>query len=176
MTSRLTRWLACSIVLLACSDTDGTGGGGGGSGTATLGNKSFVVASGIARVAKSGTVSIVLSDKPALCNSMTTQTFHRGETLLQAYSLSGTAPGTFTSSLDPVKYARISDSCPSGSPINDHVVAHGRTKTSKIMISELGSDRVRGTFEASFEDGSSASLSFDVPTCADTDAEKAMCE
>jgi hypothetical protein len=150
--------------------------GGGGSAAGTVGGKSFAIASGIGHLDKDGSLDLILSDAPGLCDAIQAQKFAPGTTIVQAYGLVGKAPGAFKSDHEDVKYATVSPTCPSGQPIGEQNVAKaGRAKTTTIEVTTLGDTSVEGTIDVTFDDGSSVSGSFSVPMCSQSQAEKATC-
>ena len=179
----MTRLVGGSIVclaLLACSGGSGGSnlGQSGGEGTAqisgTLGGETFAFRSGLSRVKADGSVDVILSDAGQLCDSVTRQKFHPGETLLQVYHLAGTAPGKFTT--DEIKYASVSTTCPSGQPIEGTAVAKkGRATSSDITLSSVTASVVEGKLTVSFDDGSTVTGSFSVPVCSASESENATC-
>lgn len=175
---RASFFAAAAVLVLSAACSGGTssgGGGGGGTVTGTVGGKSFTIASGLGHVTKDGTLDVILSDQPGLCDAVQAQKFPAGLTIVQAYRLSGKAPGSFTPG-EHVKYATVSASCPSGQPIEEKFVEKASDSTdAKITISTLTDTVVEGRIEATFADGSSVSGSFSVPICAQSEAEKATC-
>lgn len=180
--SRSSLWSAAFALLFAAacgsggSSSSSSSSGGGGTASGTVGGKSFAIASGIGHVGKDGALDLILSDAPGLCDAIQAQKFAAGTTIVQAYNLTGKAPGEFKSSDADVKYATVSATCPSGQPIGEQNVAKaGRAKTATINVTSLGDATVEGSIDVTFDDGSSVSGSFSVPTCPQSEAEKATC-
>lgn len=179
MTVHRTGLLAASLVLAACGSSSSAPGGpsGGGTLTGTVAGKAFTDASAIANLAADGSVDLIFSTSPSLCDSLTAGKLRAGETLVQAYGLEGSAPGTFTPKHDDVKFVRIGAGCGAGARITDHVEGTGRSTKSTFTISKRTSALVEGTLSITFDDGSSVEGSFAAPVCA-TGApdEDALCE
>lgn len=133
--------------------------------------------SGFAFKNADGTVDLVLSSLDGACDSAKGAKVHAGETLVQLFALTGTAPGAFTSANKDVKYATVAATCASGTPVSagGAVSASGRATTSTVTISSLTASGAQGTLDLVFDDGSKASGSFDVPTCTATTFENAVC-
>lgn len=171
--------LASVLLLAACSSSSSapSPSGGGGSLSGTVGGKAFTDASGIANVAGDGSIDLIFSSSPSLCDALTSGKLRAGETLVQAYGLEGTEPGTFTPKHDDVKFVRIGSACASGARITDHVEGTGRSTKSTFTISKRTSALVEGTLSITFDDGSSVEGSFSVPVCATgSPDEDALCE
>lgn len=173
---------ACSSGTTTATADGGTPAGDGGDGgtvthAVTLGGKSFVVASGLAKKESDTSLSLVLSDKPGVCEAFTAHKVRAGETILQAYSLVGTAPGTFKVDEDTVKYARVKSDCASGTHVTDNVSEASGTATGvTVTVTAVSATEVSGTIDATFSDGS-FSLPFAVPTCAEVEpGDNATCE
>lgn len=168
-----------SLLVVACSGTSASPGdsptSGGGQVTGTVGGEAFTFRSGIAHKGKEGSIDLILSDTEGLCDSLTQQKFHAGETIVQAYNLVGTAPGTFAAKESDTKYASLKSTCASGQKINDHVDKAARATTSEITLTSVGATSVEGKISITFDDGSSVSGDFSVPVCGMADAEDATC-
>ena len=174
------------LLVSACSSSTSTAipssEDGSGSGTATLGGKTFTIASGLATI--DTTLSIVLSDKAGLCDAVTAGKLRAGETLLQAYELTGNGTGNYTVSKEqPVKYARLKSGCTGGPDVEDNTDVSSRAETANteeptatVTITAITDHDVSGTLTATFLDGSTSNLSFTVPICASGPPEDAMCE
>jgi hypothetical protein len=123
-----------------------------------------------------GSLDLVLSDVDALCDSVTQKKIHAGETIVQLYTLKGTAPGTYTAENNDIKYATVSPSCPSGQPLGEtNVAGAGRIQTSAITVSSLTATVAEGTLDLTFTDGSKVSGTFSVPICGSTLPESSVC-
>jgi hypothetical protein len=76
-----------------------------------------------------------------------------------------------------MKYAELGP-CTSGAPIGDKdSVANGRAEksASTITLTTLASDKVEGTLDVTFDDGSHISGTFSVPTCSSETPETSYC-
>ena len=155
------------------SDSSGTG-----SFTGTLGGEAFVLRSGVGHVdAKDGSLDLILSDAANLCDSIAAKKFHVGETLVQAYHLTGTAPGVFTSKPgnEDIKYASVRTTCTLGQAVESNIDKKGEATKAEFTISRLTATEVEGKVTATFDDGSSVTGTFTVPICAASEAEGATC-
>lgn len=169
--------LCGAALLVACSSTSRTADPGVVSGT--LGGRVFTFASGIAYLDGNGSLNVMLSDFPRLCDSVKLHKLHAGEAVVQAYGLKGSAPGTFSAAspaMEDIKYASVG-ACSSGQPVESSIAKKSDdTTTSEITISKLGTTQVEGRLTLDFADGSSVSGSFFVPICPPpTDGAKSTC-
>lgn len=175
---RSSSFVAFALCVAACSSgttSGGSGASGSGQITGTVGGKAFAFRSGLAHVDKQGAVDLILSDAAALCDSVTQMKFHAGETIVQAYGLTGTVPGKFVPKNGDTKYASVASTCAAGQSVEGKIDKRGDATASEFTISSLSATAVAGTFTMTFDDGSSLSGSFDLPVCAQSEAEKSTC-
>ncbi len=84
---------------------------------------------------------------------------HAGETLVQAYSLTGAVPGKFAPVAGTdVKYASISADCATGQPIQSHADKRARATSTEFTILSLTANLVEGKVTLTFEVTSKASV------------------
>jgi hypothetical protein len=133
----------------------------------------FVPMSGYGHINDDGSIDLILSDFAGACDSAVANRLHSGETSLQAYGLTGTAPGVFASS-QVVKYATVG-TCPSGQSVKFFISTYGRATMSKITLSKVTAAQIEGEMSATFDDGSHISGTFTVPTCPSVLSEFVLC-
>lgn len=144
--------------------------------TGTVNGTSFAAASGFFFVDDTGKLDLIFSDKFGICDSAKQSKIHAGETMVQLYTLAGTAPGVFTSANGDVKYATVKPTCASDAPLGDsEVAAASRATTSTVTLSVVTSTKVEGTLDITFEDGSKVSGGFSVSACSVTIPESSTC-
>jgi hypothetical protein len=180
MLRALASFVVCAGVSVACSSGSGTsttGPSGGGTFSGTLGGETFTFTSGYGHVNADGSLDLILSDVAGVCETFgVAKKAHAGETLVQAYALTGTAPGVFAASVEQtIKYASVDPSCPSGQGVEGRTNKTGRATQSEISISKLTATEVEGKLTLSFDDGSSLSGTFTVPTCASAASKSVTC-
>jgi hypothetical protein len=142
----------------------------------TIGGKAFTIKSGFGYVDKDGALDLVLSSEDGLCDSVKQSKIHPGEMLVQLYTLKGTAPGAFVPEHNDVKYATVASTCPSGEPLGQaNVEKAARATSTTVTIAALTATAVDGTVSITFEDGSSVSGDFNLPTCSSTTPESSIC-
>src|SRR5262249_5033303 len=151
------------------------GPGATGTFSGTIGGKPFTMQSGLAHSDGAGSIDLVLSSQAGVCQSASAGKLHAGEMLVGLYGLTGTAPGTYTSANNDIKFASMQSTCASGTPVESAVDKSGRVTTSTITLQAVTSSDVQGTLDLKFDDGSAASGTFDVPTCASTLSEGYVC-
>jgi hypothetical protein len=134
----------------------------------------FELKSGYAHFNNDNSIDIILSDFDGACASAAANSLHRGETTVQAYGLTGTAPGVFTSTM-VVKYATIGPMCAPGTRANFATSKYGRATVSKVTLSKVTATQVEGQMSATFDDGGYISGTFIVPTCASVVNEFVVC-
>jgi hypothetical protein len=177
-----------AALVVACSSDDGAVGGGSTDITGTIGGKPFTAKSGFF-VMKNGKVTLEFSNFEGLCADVTAAKLRANTQLIQFYFLETPGDGGATdqvgngkAALGPVlssdmKYAAFG-SCTSGEALQENViVGTGRAeKTStSITLTALGADKVAGTLDVTFDDGSKIRGSFSVPACSAQTKEESTC-
>jgi hypothetical protein len=179
-----------AALVLAC-----TGGGGGtttpGTSTSTsvgitgtLNKKPFTAQSGFAHVDGVGQLTLEFSNAPDRCGDAKAAKFHSNAQFIGFYRLATPADGGLPDDQkaavgpvisDDMKYAELG-TCTSGAPVGEKdTVATGRAEKSTVTLTTLASDKVEGTLDVTFDDGSHISGTFSVPTCSGETPETSYC-